>query len=550
MISWIQNHLIRHGRWIFLSLLALIIIAFVFTIGNTPGCTTDRSAYEEQNFYGIDLNAPRERDLIVEKVSLSAYLNGQQIRNDQQFQSQVMGRIAMLHLADEIGVPGPDQATLAAYIKTKGAFRGPDGKFSADAYTAFVDNIETNPRMQKGLIALVLEEDYRIDKINSATSGPGYVLPSEAKAQTQSSQTVLTLATAEIKYADFTPEIKPSEEVLTAYFAENSQRYEIPERIKASYVFFPSSKYSEQAPELAESDLRAHFIANRARFVSDHEAAQLAPAKDAEAPSVTFEDVREAVAAELATESALRTANEAAQSFAYTLYRDEIKRDSAAFNKLLNDSGVALTPIAPYTLEGAAQRALSAEMLQSAFSLGGNRYFSDAYAIDGGFAVLIYTGRIAPELPAFETIAAEVLADYQAEEKRSLFNQKGESLKAELEAKIAEGSSFADAAAGLELSVKNYEAFKASEAPKELNRTALQTAQQMKAGEISPMLVAEQIGTLVYLEQKDVPEISTDNEDFTQAEGFLSYMSSSVSAGALVNELVARGVPEGSEKAE
>jgi hypothetical protein len=31
MISWIQHHLIRHGRWIFLTLLALIIVAFVFT---------------------------------------------------------------------------------------------------------------------------------------------------------------------------------------------------------------------------------------------------------------------------------------------------------------------------------------------------------------------------------------------------------------------------------------------------------------------------------------------------------------------------------------
>jgi hypothetical protein len=55
MISWIQHHLIRHGRWVFLSLLAVIIVAFVFTIGNTPGCTTDRSGYEENLYYGIDL---------------------------------------------------------------------------------------------------------------------------------------------------------------------------------------------------------------------------------------------------------------------------------------------------------------------------------------------------------------------------------------------------------------------------------------------------------------------------------------------------------------
>ena len=75
MISWIQNHLIRHGRWIFLSLLAVIIVAFVFTIGNTPGCTSNQGAYQEQNFYGHDLNSSREMGIIGEKVSLSALLN-------------------------------------------------------------------------------------------------------------------------------------------------------------------------------------------------------------------------------------------------------------------------------------------------------------------------------------------------------------------------------------------------------------------------------------------------------------------------------------------
>ncbi|MGJ8649886.1 MAG: SurA N-terminal domain-containing protein [Opitutaceae bacterium] len=548
MISWIQNHLIRHGRWIFLSLLALIIVAFVFTIGNTPGCTTDNSSYEEQYFYGIDMNAPRERDVIVEKVQLSVYFNSQQIRSDQQFQSQVINRIAKLHLADEIGIPSPNEAALAEYIKTKPAFRGQDGQFSADSYTSFIDTVESNPRMQVGLVAIVLEEDYRIDQITSALTGPGYVLPSEAKAQTQSSQTTLTLTTAEIAYKDFAPEIAPDEATLKSFFENNAARYEIPERIKASYAFFPAKKYSDQVTELADAALRDHFIANRAKFVDAFTALQPTPAEGEEAPAVTFEDVRPSVEASLKAESAERLANEAAQAFAYKLYRDEIAHKSAAFNKLVNESGLSLTAIEPYSAQGASQRALSAEMLQSAFALGGNRYFSDAYAIDGGFAVLIYEGRIAPELPAFETVQAEVLANYQSEEKRALFNKKGESLKAELEAKLAEGTSFADAAAALDLGVNSYEAFKVADAPRELNRTALQTAQGMNAGEVSAMFTASDIGTFVYLENKEVPEIAEDDEDMTQALSFLAYMSSSVSNSSTVNELVARGLPETEEE--
>ena len=113
MISWIQHHLIRHGRWLFLFLLAIIIVAFVFTIGATPGCTTDRSGYEENLFYGIDLNSSRESEVITEKVLLSAILNGQEISSDEQFQNQLTSRIALLHLAEEIGVPSPSQETLS-----------------------------------------------------------------------------------------------------------------------------------------------------------------------------------------------------------------------------------------------------------------------------------------------------------------------------------------------------------------------------------------------------------------------------------------------------
>ena len=263
-----------------------------------------------------------------------------------------------------------------------------------------------------------------------------------------------------------------------------------------------------------------------------------------EAPTITFETVRDAVAASLQTESAERLANEAAQAFAYKLYRDDIKHDSAAFNQLINESNLTLIPIEPYTAQSAAQRALSPKMLESAFSLNANRYYSDAYPVKGAFAVLIYEGRIAPELPAFETVKAEVTANYTADKKRELYSEKGESLKAELEAKVAEGISFADAAEALDLGTNSFDAFKVDEAPRELDRSVLQTAQGMVAGTISPMLTADEIGTFVYLESKEVPEIAADNEDLKQSAQFLSYLSSSVSRSSLVNELVAKGLPE------
>lgn len=541
MISWIQHHLIRHGRWIFLTLLTVIIVAFVFTIGNTPGCTSNQSAYREQNFYGYDLNSQHQIGIIAEKVSLSSILNTG--RPSQNGQMELVNRIALLHLADEIGIPAPDQKALEAYIMTKAAFRGPDGEFSRDSYSSFVDNIESNPRMQPGLFIAVLEEDYRIDQIGNALSGPGYLLPSEALAQAQRSETSLKLATAEINYVEFSPEVAPSEAALKEYYEANTSRYEIAERIQASYITFSAANYADKVIAAEESELRPHFIANRARFVAAYEATQpKAEDPEAEKPVVTFEDVRDAVAADLAAEATLRIANEAAQTFAYTLYNDGIEQDSAAFNKLLNESNLSLTEIAPYTAEGAARRALSTEMLESAFALSKSRYYSDAYAIDGGFAVLIFNGRIAPEIPAFESVEAVVTADYNAEEKRRLFNENGERLETELKAAIEAGTNFVEAAEALGLKATANEAFKVGEAPRTFNQAALQKAQGMDAGELSPMLTSGATGIFVYVEEKDVPEIAADDENLIQAQGFLQRYASYVSANALVSELVARGV--------
>ncbi|MEO0510211.1 MAG: SurA N-terminal domain-containing protein [Verrucomicrobiota bacterium] len=549
MISWIQHHLIRHGRWIFLTLLTVIIVAFVFTIGNSPGCTVDKSGYEENLFYGFDLNSSLEAEALSQKVSLSAMLNNQQFRSNEQFQGQLTSRIAMLHLADEIGVPTPAQETLAEYIKTKNAFSGPDGSFSPDAYTRFVDQMESNPGTPQGLVINVLEEDFRIEQVVQALSGPGYLLPSETSAQAQRNRTKLSLAVAELPYNEFEPELTEDPAALTAYYETNKQRYEIPERIKASYVLFASDNYSEQSAEATEAELREHFVANRASFVAAYEAANPIPqaVEGEEAPEpepVTFEKVQDAVATSLADEKAVRAANEAAQAFAYQLYRDEIANDSERFNQLLKDSSLSLTEIEPFTAADAETLPPSPEMLQSAFGLSENRYFSDAYEVGRGYAVLIYTGRIAPEIPAYEAVAEEVAADFAADEKRRLFSEKGETIKAELEAAVGADTAFVEAAEALNLTTRTFEDFEVRNAPVELNRSALQQAQSMSAGDVSPMLTLGGIGTLVYVESKETPEIAEDDPDLAQSRGMLERWASFTTRTDLTNELVFRGLSE------
>lgn len=497
MISWIQNRLIRHGRWIFITLLGIIIVAFVFTIGNTPGCTTNDSAYEVVNFYGYDLNSQKQMEGLVRKASLSSKLNNVSIENNQQFQSQLTGRIALLHLAKEVGIPIPTAEALSDYIKTKPLFADEKGNFSRDTMTRFMDSIQSDPSIPDGLVATVLQEDYQIDAFAEALSGPGYTLPSEGILQTQRSRTSYTVTTAQLSYQEFSPVIDPDSTSLEKFYQNNAANYEIPERIKASALYF-----------LANEDTNKDSEGNELR------------------------------------EQANRSANQAAQNFAYDLYNRAIDRDSNTFKELVIGAGLKLTKIEPYTLNQIAQRELPEELLNSAFALSDAKYYSDPYPINGGYAVLIYEGRIAPELPTFDNVANQVKDDFLMEEKRRLFYAEGLRLKDNLDEALQSDSDFSTAAEALQLEVQSYEAFTLSEAPESLNRAVLQAVPSIQLGTVSPMLQSENQGFFVYMNNKDVPQIDESDPDYTQAMAFLERYSSMTRMRSLIGELINAGSPE------
>ena len=497
MISWIQNRLIRHGRWIFITLLGVIIVAFVFTIGNTPGCTTNDSAYEVVKFYEYDLNSPKQMEMLGRKASLSAQLNNIRIENNQQFQSQLTGRIALLHLAVKIGIPIPTAEALSDYIQTKPLFADEEGNFSRDTMTRFMDSIQSDPSIPDGLVVTVLQEDYQIDALAEALSGPGYTLPSEGILQTQRNKTSYTVTTAKLSYQEFSPEIDPDKTTLEKFYQNNAANYEIPERIEASALFF-----------LVEQDT-----------IKDSESNEL-------------------------REEAKRSANQIAQNFAYDLYNRAIDRDSSTFKELVTDAGLKLTKIEPYTLNQIADRELPEDLLNSAFALSDAKYYSDPYPINGGYAVLIYEGRISPELPAFDSVAEQVKDDFIIEEKRRLFYAEGLRLKDDLDEALQSGTEFGTAAEALKLEVQSHDAFMLNQVPEALNQAVVQALPSIQSGAVSPMLQSENQGFFVYMNSKDVPQIDESDPDYTQAMAFLERYSSMTRMRSLIGELITAGSPE------
>jgi peptidyl-prolyl cis-trans isomerase D len=528
----------RHGRWLFLTLLAIIIVAFVFTIGNTPGCSLNQSNYQAQYFYGVDLNSRRARQPIIDTTSISTFLNSRQLSNNQQFQSEVMSRIALLYLADQIGLPVPTQAEIGEYVQTKAAFLNSEQAFDAEAYTDFLDSLETNPNMSQALLAQALREDFRIDQVAASLLGPGLQLEAEAILQAKINKMELALSVAEIDYNDFLPDLSASDEDLKAFFTDNEKRYEVPEKIQAARITFAAKNYPAKYTDEA---LAAHFKANRAQFTPPAPATD--PSEDAATNAeVTFESVRDQVTLDYTSKLQMQAAHEAAQAFAYTLYEKSIDRDSAAFDALLQDSQLELQPMLPFTQAEAPAQGIPVERAQSVFELNDRRFFSDAYAVEDGFTLLIYQSRIPPLIPDFESVKASVQLDHSVELKRKLFNERGQQLKLELEAGIEAGKSFAETAQQLELKVSSFELFKVNEAPNDLNRSVLGSAQNAQIQTVSDMLNLNGTGTFIYVTEKNLPEIDANDDSLLRIKDYINYIRTRDSSSSFVNELVARGI--------
>ena len=162
------------------------------------------------------------------------------------------------------------------------------------------------------------------------------------------------------------------------FFKENENRYEVPEQLQAATIKFAATNYPV---EYTEGDLTAHFEANRAQF-SPPTATKDSDTKTSTTAEITLASVREQVIQDYTHKQQMLRAHEAAQAFAYTLYKESIERDSEAFNSLLTASGLGLRQLNPFTQAEVGKNEVPAELAKSVFELNDTRYFSDAYAAE------------------------------------------------------------------------------------------------------------------------------------------------------------------------
>ncbi len=525
MFNWIQTSLIKHYKWFMVLLLGVIIVAFVFTIGNFSPWGNNGPTIRSQPFLGHDLSTPQGSEAVFGRGQLSLtmiYPSFFGAPSESMVADYSLSRAGFLHMADQIGLPDPNKEQLKEHIQGLNGFMDFSTQaFDQARFSAFVSSMESTG-LTEAYLTSVLKDDYRVQKIQELLGGPGYILPVEAIHATQHENTEWTLETARLAYNEFQVDIEPTQEELETFYSNNSFRYGVDTRAKASYLKFDPANYidNEYDPEPGEKSI--HFFTNKARY----QAAIPTPApiekedgttETPEAPEVTLEDVEDQVIEEIRKDRANKKAQEVAEAFAYTLFDREIENGSEAFNATISEAGLTLKELVPYPQSAIImQDGLTNQTLGQVFNLNDSRYYSDPIQNGDLYVILIYQGEEEAYTPELTEVLDKVTADYIEEQKRAKFTEKGAEIQGAIQKALSEGQSFADAAKAHNLTHQSFEAFKTNATPPTGFGTDLvPQLENLDEGDISDWVSTATEGVLVFAAKKSVPELTSDSEEVT-----------------------------------
>lgn len=408
MISFIQQILQKHNKWILGTLLGVIIIAFVFTIGATPGIVGKKKT---QMFYNINLMSRKDTQPAADSTVIATILSGRWLGSQEQLSNAILARIALLAKADELLIPQPNDDVLAGYIKTVNTLCDNSGKFLEKNYQDFLGICEKYG-FTKHAVKQALMDNYRIEALKRAVVGNGYYADHQLQAMLAIFYSSYDVLVGELKYDAFGYSDLITEEEMRTFYDQHAGRYKIPEMLAVSIVRFETDQSQIKTP--SKEVLEKFFASNKRKFETFE----------------TYDAARDQVLKEYVASEARKLSGKKAGDFVYTLYNDGIKLNTDEFQTLLKNFGVSKEKIAAYSrlklpvVEGVPEAALSA-----VFELDGTRYYSDPFQTDSGAAVLLVEGKKEVRALPFEESREYLEMDIVADKKKEKFTHLVQELK-------------------------------------------------------------------------------------------------------------------------
>jgi peptidyl-prolyl cis-trans isomerase D len=270
MISSIRSRInSKFGAIFALAFIGLIAIAFalgdVSGSGNLGGLSGGNVArVGNKNITLSDLNESLENQLRAERqnnptLDMTQFVDGGGLDSTL---TQLINRYAITVFGEKYGVAVSKRLVDSEIRKIPGAM-GLDGKFSADAFRAFAQQIGVS---EKAIRDDLTQNLFAQQILPAAASGPaapdGMILPYASLMLEQRAGQI-----ASIPATAFLPTRPPSEAVLAKFYSDNAIKFTIPEKRAVSYAIFGRDIIAQRAKP-SEADIAAYYKANAAQFAA------------------------------------------------------------------------------------------------------------------------------------------------------------------------------------------------------------------------------------------------------------------------------------------
>ena len=270
MISSIRS-LINSKFGALFALLFVGLIAIAFALGDVSGSGNfgalsggNVASVGDKNITLSELNDSLENQLRAERqntptLDMTQFVDGGGLDSTLE---QLINRYAIAVFGEEHGIAVSKRLVDSEIRKIPGAM-GLDGKFSADAFRAFAQQIGVS---EKAIRDDLTQNLFAQQILPAAASGPaapdGMVLPYASLLLEQRTGQI-----ASIPATAFLPTRAPSEAVLARFYSANAVKFTIPEKRAISYAIFGRDIIAQRAKP-TEADIAAYYKANAAQFAA------------------------------------------------------------------------------------------------------------------------------------------------------------------------------------------------------------------------------------------------------------------------------------------
>ena len=550
MITWLQTRFQKGYQFLFLALLAIVIVAFVFTIGAQPSGPGGRPSLEQTDFFGYNMATQRgQQDLQIRGQYSYFFRYGEFPRSADYFYQRAL----FAGLARDIGLQPPTENELIAFIRTRRAFQNQQGRFDREIWQEFIEDLQTNPNLSESDAYSILAEDFMAERMGSLLAGPSPVREAEVRRQWAAQHIQWTIETASFELDRIQYEGEPTEEELQEFYEENLGRYEIPMKRVMSYTEVRAEDFMDQVAEPSEDDLRRHFSRHPHRFPDPREEEEneeeeengeteaLEEIPDEETDH--FDRVRQEVLDDFLLTQARQLANRFITSLAIELW--DLRNDPEGITELLEENQlprISLEPVRDGNMPDEVD--WPREFRTNINRLTTDRPISDPIAHQETFLILFLDGEIPPSYETFEDIRDQVMEDFIEEQTRALRAENTTSWREALAASLEdEESSFEEKAASLDLTYNLFEEFSFADAPEELPRQILFQLSDLRQGEISELFTTNGQGYLVHLKVRQVPTEPEDPEEIVSRLEMLRNMVGDENPENIARQLMQRYAP-------